>query len=48
MASLAVIILLTALTGVTPLSIDMPLPALPALAARLAIKLGARSLQARM
>jgi MFS transporter, DHA1 family, multidrug resistance protein len=30
--SLAVIILLTALTAVTPLSIDMPLPALPMLA----------------
>ena len=33
--SLAVIIMLTALTAVTPLSIDMPLPALPILAAAL-------------
>lgn len=31
-ASLAVIVILTGLTGVTPLSIDMPLPSLPALA----------------
>lgn len=34
-ASLAVIVVLTGLTGVTPLSIDMPLPALPGLAAAL-------------
>ena len=34
-ASLATLVVLTALTGVTPLSIDMPLPALPGLAAAL-------------